>query len=484
MHSLRFRFFLILFLVAVLAVGVVAYFANRGTTNSFNSYVAENFTRDQQVIKELLTMPIEDGNFEEAQEIADAFGEAYGRPIIITGEKGEIILSSEDTVIEFAPEVEFFQFEGEAIQLNETAVTHPATITAYNFIVGPERQIEYLVEPDFAQTLPPGFEIELPPSSVNTQTQLTPTNESRFLGSVSQTFGIATVTAVLLAGVLSLGLTHQILKPIQALTTAAQKMEKGDLSQEVSVRSKDEIGTLAHAFNNMASSLATQEILRRNMVSDVAHELRTPLSNIQGYLEAVQDGILTPDTDLINSLHEESLLLNRLINDLQELSLAEAGQLRLSKQPTDLAEIINQAVKNSQPRAIEHQVLLESELAENLPVVAVDQERMGQILRNLIDNGIEHTAVNGNITISALACNGHVNIQVQDNGAGIPPGHIEHVFERFYRVDQSRSRDSGGSGLGLAISKALVEMHNGKIDVVSKENAGTRFTISLPVSHQ
>ena len=484
MYSLRFRFFLILFLVAVHAVGVVAYFANRGTTNSFNSYVAENFTRDQQVIKELLAMPIEDGNFEEAQEIADAFGEAYGRPIIITGEKGEIILSSEDTVIEFAPEVEFFQLEGEVIQLNETAVTHPATITSYNFIVGPERTIEYLVAPDFAKTLPPGFEIELPPSLTNTQNQLPATNESRFLGSVSQTFWLATLTAVLLAGILSLALTQQILKPIQALTTAAKKMEKGDLSQEVAVRSKDEIGTLAHAFNNMAASLATQETLRRNMVSDVAHELRTPLSNIQGYLEAVQDGLLAPNSELINSLHEESLLLNRLINDLQELSLAEAGQLRLNKQPTDLVEIVKQAVKNSQPRAGEQQVFLESELAEDLPEVAVDQERVGQILRNLIDNGIEHTAVNGHIKVSALSSNGHVNIQVQDNGTGIPPEHIEHIFERFYRVDQSRSRDSGGSGLGLAISKALVEMHNGTIKVVSEENVGTRFTVSLPVGHQ
>ena len=485
MYSLRLRLFLVLLLVAVLAVAVVAFFANRGTTNSFNTYVMQNFSRDQQVIKELLASPIEAGHLEEAQVIADTVGAAYGRPVIIHGTEGDILVATETTIVETLPNVEIHEFESEIPFEHNLPLFDPGTETAYTFYLSPEKTVEYNLEPilieetifpinEFPQNAIPIEET----FSLNTATA----NETRFLGSVSQTFWIAAITAVLLAGFLSFGLSRRILKPIEALTAAARQMEQGDLAQRVVVKSKDEIGTLSHAFNNMAASLSTQEQLRRNMVSDVAHELRTPLSNIRGYLEAVQDGMLTPNEALINSLHEESLLLNRLIDDLQELSLAEAGQLRLSKQPLRMEEVIVQAVTSLQPQAKEHDVALEMDIANNLPAISADRERIGQVLRNLIRNGIEHTAAGGFVRVTAVSTPTRLTIQIQDNGEGIPAEHLPHIFGRFYRVDESRSRHTGGTGLGLAISKALIEMHEGTIHVQSKVGQGTDFTISLPIN--
>lgn len=310
----------------------------------------------------------------------------------------------------------------------------------------------------------------------------TPTPAQDFLNGVDHSLWLVIVAAWLLALLLTLAFSNTILKPVGELTRIARRMEQGDLSQRVKIRTKDEIGKLAHAFNTMADSLAHSEELRRNMVSDVAHELRTPLTNIRGYLEGLKDHVVDPTQDIIASLYEESLILSRLVVDLQELSLAEAGQLYLMRKPAALEEIITKAVSSLQLQATSKQLLLLVDIPPHLPKVLADAERAGQILRNLLNNAITHTPPGGEITVRARANYDEIAISVQDTGEGMEEEHLPNIFERFYRADASRSRATGGSGLGLAIVKQMVEAHHGRIEVQSSPGFGSCFTFTLPIA--
>ena len=281
---------------------------------------------------------------------------------------------------------------------------------------------------------------------------------------------------------LTLALAHGIVRPIEALTAAVRKMENGNLQQRVEKMPRNEIGELAHAFNAMSDSLARVEQLRRNMVSDVAHELRTPLSNIRGYLEAVQDGMVQPSPAVIDSLVEEVMLLNHVVDDLQELAVAEAGQLRLSRQTVRVEELVEKTAQVLRPRAKADNIQMEVDLPTDLPAVTVDPERIGQVMRNLLANAAAYTPPNGRIAIGARQVNGSVQVHVYNSGEGIAPEHAQNVFERFYRVDGSRARATGGSGLGLAIVKQMVEAHGGRIWVESEPGRYADFIFTLPVA--
>jgi signal transduction histidine kinase len=257
-------------------------------------------------------------------------------------------------------------------------------------------------------------------------------------------------------------------------------MEQGDLSQRVSIKGKSEVSTLAHAFNTMAESLSRSEQARRNLINDVAHELRNPLMNIRGSLELLAEGILEPTPETLASLYEETSLLSRLVSDLQDLSLAEAGQLHLARQPIELEEVVSQIVQIVQPQLERKHLTLYVSLPSPLPPVEADPERVAQILRNLLRNAITHTASPGEIHISASLHAAMVQISVQDTGMGIAPEHLPYLFERFYRADSSRSRATGGTGLGLAIVKQMVQAHGGQITVESQPRKGTCFTFTLP----
>lgn len=288
--------------------------------------------------------------------------------------------------------------------------------------------------------------------------------------------------AIGIALLLTLFLSRRISAPIKALTAASERLGRGDLSQRVKINDRSEIGELARTFNSMASDLQRAERLQRNMVADVAHELRTPLSNIRGYLEAMRDGLVKPDADTIRSLEEEAALLSRLVNDLQELSLAEAGELKLHCEIQDIVGVIKQAVVAKQTQAVAKGLRLSADLTEKLSLVNIDSQRMGQVLRNLLENAIAHTSDGASVAVTAAQHNNHLKVSVTDTGEGIPAEDLPYIFERFYRVDKSRSRATGGSGLGLTIARRLVEAHGGTIEVQSELGKGSRFTITLPVA--
>ena len=287
--------------------------------------------------------------------------------------------------------------------------------------------------------------------------------------------------AIAIALIITFFLSRRISAPICALTETARKLGQGDFSQRVQVRDKTEVGELGRAFNSMAGDLEKGERLRRNMVADVAHELRTPLSNVRGYLEAIREGVIKPDAATIRSLEEETTLLSRLVDDLQDLSLAEAGKLELVCQSEDVAELINRTVAAMQAQAIAKEVSLSADLPQGLPLVNIDSHRISQVLRNLLENALAHTAKGDAINVAAARQGDWVEISVADTGEGIPPDDLPNIFERFYRVDKSRARATGGSGLGLTIAKHLVESHGGKIEVQGKLGEGSRFSFTLPV---
>jgi signal transduction histidine kinase len=304
--------------------------------------------------------------------------------------------------------------------------------------------------------------------------------DQTLIESINRSLLVAAGGASLLALLLTLILSRRIVGPLESLTTAARQMEQGDLRQRVEVRGPAEIGQLAQAFNAMAESVARNEMLRRHMVSDVAHELRAPLTNIRGYLEFMLDGILEPDRETLSSAHQEAELLSRLINDLQELALAEAGQLHLERQPIVVNEVVETVVGPMRTQCTGQGLNLETHLPD-LPPVYADAERIGQVLRNLLNNAITYTAEGGTIAVSSRQTDGWVEVSVTDTGVGIVPEDLPYVFERFYRADKSRTRSTGGAGLGLAIVKQLVEAHDGRVWAKSEVGNGSTFSFTLPI---
>jgi two-component system sensor histidine kinase BaeS len=309
----------------------------------------------------------------------------------------------------------------------------------------------------------------------------------------------AAVTAGLVAGglslLLALLLSYTLMRPVRELTLAARRLGERDLSQRVRVSGKDELAELALTFNRMADSLQQAQENRRALTADIAHELRTPLAVQRANLEALQDGVypLTPEN--LAPVLEQNLLLTRLVDDLRTLALADAGQLTLERTPTDLVALVERMVERFQPQAAPRSIALRldapSATSTEYPLLTVDPQRVEQILSNLLSNALRYTPDGGQIAIGFVLTGGlsgvrtsgssksSVQISVRDSGPGIPPEALPHVFERFYRVDRSRSRAEGGSGLGLAIARQLAEAHGGTLTAANHPQGGAVFTLSL-----
>jgi two-component system sensor histidine kinase BaeS len=306
----------------------------------------------------------------------------------------------------------------------------------------------------------------------------TPTTAISLSGNGWQVVGAAAAVLLAAIGVAAFA-GARITRPLRALTAAAQHMSGGSEIPPVPVRGQDEIAGLTRAFNTMAATRAQVEQARKAMVSDVAHELRTPLSNIRGWLEAAEDGVSDLDPALITLLLKEALVLQHVVDDLQDLAVADAGSLRLTLERVNVASALEQVQAAQDVRATQAGVTLAVSADPSLTVRA-DALRLRQILDNLVANALRYVPAGGSVTVEAVAEEGAVVFTVTDTGSGISPDDLPHVFDRFWRADKSRSRTTGGSGLGLAIVRKLVEAHGGTVGVTSTTGAGTTFRVRLP----
>ena len=305
--------------------------------------------------------------------------------------------------------------------------------------------------------------------------------ERMFVTALNRSILFASLGAAIAALLLGAILARTLTRPIRALTAATQQIAGGELGVQVPVNTQDELGELAASFNTMSADLEQASRLRRQMTADIAHDLRTPLSVILGYTEAISDGKLQATTEVADTLYREAQHLNRLIEDLRTLSLADAGELPLYRSPVAPASLLERAASSYRMRAEAQGVELRTEVEGDLPLIDVDAQRIAQVLGNLVGNALRHTPSSGAVTLSAQATPGYILLRVQDTGGGIAPDDLPHVFERFYRGDRAGA-GNGESGLGLTIAKSIVEAHAGSIQVESRTGAGTAFTVRLPVA--
>lgn len=311
--------------------------------------------------------------------------------------------------------------------------------------------------------------------------------ELNFIGRVNDYLWIAGIVGAAVALFLGLVLTRQIILPLLNLKQGAQQVASGNLGFRVKVDARDEFGEVARSFNSMAESLHKIEQSRRQLTADIAHELRTPLTVIDGTVQGIMDGIFQPDEEHLKWIKDQADLLASLINDLRDLSLVESGQLKLNTISLNIAEFIISRISQWTLKVEEKGIQFKYDIPDKTLEIQADPIRLEQIINNLINNAIRHTEQDGEINITLVKAEAEIDAEpgvvltVADNGEGISPQHLEHIFERFYRIQSSRSKGGKETGLGLAIVKRMVEAHKGKIWVESEPGKGSQFHIYIPV---
>ena len=312
---------------------------------------------------------------------------------------------------------------------------------------------------------------------------------SNFRAAVTEALTLAAASATLTALIASLFISRQVVAPVQAMMSASQRIAKGHYEERVQIvgdipkHEQDELGQLALSFNQMADQLERTEAMRRQLIGDVTHELRTPLTTIKGYMEGLTDGVLPANDETYSQIYREADRLQRLVNDLQELSRVEAGAFNLNLKITTVEALVEATIDRIGSQFQEKGVVLTTQIQSDLPNIHVDEDRIGQVLLNLVGNALQYTPAGGKVLITGIKLSEQVQIEITDTGIGIPAEHISHLFTRFYRVDKSRSRQVGGSGIGLTIARHMVEAHGGRIWVKSSgEGKGATFGFTLPVA--
>lgn len=305
------------------------------------------------------------------------------------------------------------------------------------------------------------------------------TPEGDFLVSVNRATLISAIVAIGIALVLGSVLAYTMTRSLRELTAATKELAGGKLGAQVKVRSRDELGDLAASFNQMSSELEYSTQLRRKMTADIAHDLRTPLSVMMGYTEALSDGKLDASPEIFRVMHTETLHLSHLVDDLKTLSLADARELPLNPQMISAADLLLRVESSYRVQAEKKEISLQVELQPDLPEIEVDVDRMAQVLGNLVSNALRYTPAGGEIRLKAEQAGGIVILSVADNGAGIAAEDLPYIFERSFRGDRARQQVEGETGLGLAIAKSLVEAQGGTLAVESQMGKGTRFTLTF-----
>ncbi len=461
-HRLRFRLLASFIAVIVVTSGTIAFFVSRSTLGEIQQFEEQYQQVQISRVGYLLTRYfIARGDWSGVQTLIEQLGTSEGQHIVLADVNGVVVGDSEGKLL--------------GAQYRPTESARVLALTP-----GPSRSILVPRAPDDSG---PPIRLRAPPAAVGTLyfSPLVGSGVDSLSESINRFIIWGGLLAIAIALLLTFVLSRRISRPVQALTLAAKRLGAGDFSHRVETRDRGEFAELAQTFNSMAADLERNERLRRSMVADAAHELRTPLTNIRGYLEAMSDGVVPSSPEALRSLNEEAALLSRIVDDLQELSLAEAGELTLTRQPEDIGQLVRSAVAAMQGQALSKGVALGVDLPELLPEVNVDRHRINEVLHNLLSNAVTHTPGGGSVTVSARQTDHRLEVTVSDNGEGIPPDELPNIFERFYRVDKSRARATGGSGLGLTITRRLVEAHGGTVSAHSELGKGSRFTFTLPL---
>ena len=308
-------------------------------------------------------------------------------------------------------------------------------------------------------------------------------NESQniYLAKVNRTLIWVGAIAILLVFLVAIWQSKSIIQPLREMAVASRLLAKGDYNQRVQVQRNDELGDLSNAFNLMATELEQQASLRKQLMADVAHELRTPLSVLRIDLESMEDGLMEASPENVRSLQSEVSYLSNLVDDLRMLSMADAGDIRFEKSPVELNSLVRDMVERQQFAARDRKINLITSLLEKEIYVFGDSQRLSQVLVNLLSNAIQHTPPDNQIFITTEMSDKNAIVKVKNLGAWIPGDELERIFDRFYRLDRSRNRNQGGSGLGLSIARSLIEAHGGQIWAESEEGQSTTFTFKLPI---
>ncbi|MDP2936005.1 MAG: ATP-binding protein [Dehalococcoidia bacterium] len=503
MRSIHLKLTLSFLLVIVVAVGLVAVTANLGAQGQFATYLERGPTivRLDRAVALLTSYYLRSGRWEGVQGVLEYLASSQAGRLVLTDGKGRVLADSSQ------------ELAGRTI--NETSLGEAAAVFVDNRQVG---MVHYLPSQEQArpwwesyglarrQTITPE---PLPPQARggmmgsgmtgglsfegmdqmmgNWQSpdSVVGTTEKDYLSGLNNSLWLGGLGAALVALALGVLSARRISRPVRRLVEASSRIATGDLSQRVEVASRDELGQLAVSFNTMAENLERNEEARRHLMADIAHELRTPLTVLRGNLEGMLDGLIPMNKDTVATLQQETQLLSRLVSDLQEISLAEAGRLELHRSRTDLAVLARQSCDKMAPQAQEKGIALNMTAAQDALEVEIDVDRINQVMANLLSNALRHTPSGGQIRVSVEQVREGPSlcliVSVSNTGPGISREDLPYIFDRFYRADRSRSRSTGGTGLGLAIVKQLVEAHGGRVWVESQPGHGATFRFTLPV---
>lgn len=441
MKSIRGILFLAFIVVILVAVGTVASFTLRSAASEIEEY--DDLADELEMIRitHWLTGYFNvHESWDEVQPYLDEIGVMYGRRVVLTDTSDNVVA--------------------------DTRTDGPLLFG------GPQWRTRTL---QFDR-----FDDPVGTVHVNHDFTIVDSFRQRLAASIRGFLFLSSALAVVLALLVSFAISRPVVVPVSELAAASERVAGGDLSVRVAVPRVREFRSLARAFNRMLNDLQAAETIRRNMIADVAHELRTPLSNVRGYLEAMRDGVIeTPEA--VTVVEREISMLTRVVDDLQELTVTESGEVTLVREESDLREIARQVAERFGPSAAERSVTIRVTVPDQPVIGWVDADRVVQMLGNLVSNAITYSPPNSRVDIAIATNDGQVRLTVSDEGAGIAAAHLPLVFERFYRADPSRSRSTGGHGLGLTIARSIAVAHGGMLTVDSVEGGGARFTATLPV---